>query len=157
MVENDTKAKNPDHGLTGHSSTTDEIARLIKANGLRMTTQRRALIEVLNQSKTSLSIKELFIRMSDKNVKIDEASVYRITEAFKDLNIVHVHLNGKVKLCSHLVCEQAFHLSLECNRCSKALEPHLSSADEQKVAKILNLQANTISYLHVNYVCGQCL
>lgn len=140
----------------GHPSSTDYIADLIKKHGLRMTTQRRALINVLNTSKTSLSIKQIYSKMCEKKIKIDEASVYRITEALKDLNIVHIHFNGKVKLCSHLACEQNFHLSLECQMCQKVQEPHLSSTDENQLADILKLKPKSITHLHVDYICKKC-
>ena len=140
---------------TDHA-TLEYIAELIKQKGLRMTAQRRGLIEVLEKSKISLSVKEIFKKLTDADFKIDEASVYRIIDALKELNIVHEHSNGKVKLCSHIACEQSFHLSLECEKCKKVQEPHLNHASEKKIAQTLNLKIDSIRNLHVDYICSQC-
>lgn len=136
--------------------TLEYISDLIKQKGLRMTAQRKGLIEVLEKSKVSLSVKELYKKLIDNHFKIDEASVYRIIDALKELNIVHEHSNGKVKLCSHLACEQAFHLSLECEKCKRVLEPHLDPSSEKKIANTLNLAISSIKNLHIDYICSEC-
>jgi Fe2+ or Zn2+ uptake regulation protein len=138
------------------SSITEYISDVLKNAGQRMTVQRKGLIEVLESTKVSLSIKEIFQKLSDKKFKIDEASVYRIIEALKELNLVHIYANGKVKLCSHLACKQTFHLSLECQKCKKVQEPHLDPKRELQITKTLNLKTNSIKHLHIDYICENC-
>jgi Fe2+ or Zn2+ uptake regulation protein len=143
--------------LQNHNSSSIEyILNMLKNSGFRQTSQRVSLITVLDQSKTSLSIKDIFTKLKKQKIKIDEASVYRIIETLKDLDIVHIHSNGKIKLCSHLACEQKFHLSYECEKCGKVQEPHLVPDQETEIAKILKLDLNTIRHLQVGYLCSIC-
>lgn len=139
-----------------HSSSIEHILDMLKQNGHRQTSQRLSLIELLERSKVGLSIKDIFKKLQKQKIKIDEASVYRTIETLKELNIVHIHSNGKVKLCSHLACEQSFHLSYECESCGKVIEPHLDPNQEATLAKTLHLNLSSIRHLQVEYICDDC-
>ncbi len=147
---------NTQTSMTHPSSSVEYILEILKNHGFRKTTQRVSLIEVLDRTKVSLSVKDVFAKLKKQKIKIDEASVYRIIEKLKELNIVHIYASGKIKLCHHLACEQKFHLSYECEQCGKVLEPHLDSKQENEIAKTLKLELTSIRQLHVGYVCSAC-
>lgn len=139
------------------NSIPEYISDILRTSGLRMTPQRKSLIEELESSKIGLSIKELFKKLNAKKVKIDEASVYRTIEALRNLDLIHSLSDGKYKLCSHIACEQSFHLSLICKKCNTVQEPHLDKSQESIIANSLNLKINQIHNLQAHIVCDSCL
>ncbi len=157
-----TKQKNRSENTTSGShiltpSISEYISELLRGSGLRMTLQRKALIEELEKSKVGLSIKDIYKKMNSKKIKIDEASVYRTVEALKKLDLVHSLSDGKFKLCSHIACDQSFHLSLICTSCGKVTEPHLNLKNETQIAESLNLHLNQIKNIQINFTCTTCL
>lgn len=151
---NDTKKKSSTHQEIKSNAT--YISQFLKNEGLRMTSQRESVITALEKSSKSISIKDLYQRLVKKNKKIDEASVYRIIETLKGYNLVHTFSDGKVSLCSHLQCNQNFHLSLECTVCHQITEPHLSAADEVNIAKSVGLKISSVKNIQVEHICHQC-
>ncbi len=139
------------------SSIPEYISDILRGSGLRMTPQRKFLIEELESSKVGLSIKDLFKKLNHKKIKIDEASVYRTIEALRNLDLVHSLSDGKYKLCSHIACEQSFHLSLICKTCNTVQEPHLDLAKENVIASSLSLKINQIHNLQVHITCENCM
>lgn len=139
------------------NSIPEYISEILRTSGLRMTPQRKSLIEELEHSKIGLSIKEIYKKLNTKKVKIDEASVYRTIEALRNLDLIHSLSDGKYKLCSHIACEQSFHLSLICKKCNTVLEPHLDKSKESLIADSLNLKTGQIHNLQVHILCDNCL
>lgn len=134
----------------------ENLIKKLRKNGMRVTDQRKAVLLFLSGQETSISIKELYLSLSKKGVKIDEASVYRIIEAFKDLSVVHTHGDGRINLCSHQSCSHSFHYSIECPSCKKVSEPKLSHEEEKGLAKIFNLKVDSVQHIQVNAKCKTC-
>lgn len=148
-------AKKSKNHIDGQSLTED-ISNILRNSGLRITPQRIAMLEELEFSTVGLSIKELYKILKQKKIKIDEASVYRTIEALRDLDLVHSLPESKYKLCSHVSCDQNFHLSLICKICSEVLEPHLDKSNESLITSSLSLNPGQIQNLQVHYICQSC-
>lgn len=134
----------------------ERIFQKLRSNGLRVTDQRRAVVSFLEGSGKSVSIKEIHRNLVKSGVKIDEVSVYRIIEAFKDLDLIHINSEGRVNLCSHLSCAHSFHYSTECSDCKLIMEPDLNLENEKALAKIFGLSLKNIKHVQVSIKCKDC-
>lgn len=132
------------------------FSRILKNSGMRMTEQRKALLSFLEETDYSISIKDLYSSLDEQGVSIDEASVYRTVESLKTLKLVHQQSDGKIKLCSHHSCGHDFHISLECSKCHKVIEPHLDSKKEEMLSKLLGLNSENIDHIQVEVQCQDC-
>ncbi|MFH0772800.1 MAG: Fur family transcriptional regulator [bacterium] len=90
----------------------EEIARLIKEKGQRLTSQKREVLRVLHQKPQT--VLEILNTVKSKKNTIDKATVYRILTSLVRLEVVReIHLGDRetryeLANCGHhhhLVCE----------------------------------------------------
>jgi Fur family ferric uptake transcriptional regulator len=70
-----------------------------KPRGIRLTAQRRALIETIQEATTHLDTESLLKLALNRDPNIDRATVYRTIELLKRLGMIDeldlMHLNGE--------------------------------------------------------------
>ncbi|MBM3705613.1 MAG: hypothetical protein FJW66_03710 [Actinobacteria bacterium] len=66
------------------------LKRKIKENGLRLTSTRKTILDVIIESKTDLTAEEIFINAHRKDTGIGIATVYRTTNLFEEFNLVNI-------------------------------------------------------------------
>lgn len=98
----------------------DELAE----KGIRLTAQRRALIEVIQDSEEHLDAASLLARARKRQPNIDRATVYRTVELLKKLRLVDeldlMHLEGEKHY--YEVRTKQDHIHLACFRCGRIEE-----------------------------------
>lgn len=72
---------------TTRDGLSDETVRLLEKNGLRMTTQRRKIIEILTSSKCS-SPKELWYEAKEYVPDLGIATVYRLINRLEQIGLI---------------------------------------------------------------------
>src|ERR1700722_3906123 len=96
----------------------------LTAKGVRLTAQRRALIETIQKSKTHLDARSLLSEARRRDPDIDRATVYRTIELLKKLGLVDeldlMHLNGEKHF--YEVKTKTDHVHLACFRCGRIEE-----------------------------------
>lgn len=70
------------------SATSDDIERLLREAGLRVTQQRRTIIAALAQSHDHPTAEEVFARAKDHDDSVSFATVYRTLAALADAKII---------------------------------------------------------------------
>lgn len=133
-----------------------QILNILKEKKLRITDQRIAVLDFLIKKSTAQSVQQIYKEMSKKEVKIDEASVYRTIELLKKYDLVHINSEGGVRLCNHHSCSHRFHYSIECPHCKSISEPHLSAQKEKELAKFFSLKPELIQHIYITSKCRQC-
>jgi Fur family transcriptional regulator, ferric uptake regulator len=97
-------------------------AKLASA-GIRMTRQRRVLLEILDQSDAHLDARTLCER-AQKKIDIDRATVYRTLELLKQKGLIDeldlMHLHGEMHYFEARTGSEHFHLA--CYGCGKITE-----------------------------------
>lgn len=92
--------------------------------GIRMTAQRRAVVEVIQEGKEHLDADALLERARRKQPNIDRATVYRTIELLKKLRLIDeldlMHLEGEKHY--YEVKTTRDHLHLACFRCGRIEE-----------------------------------
>jgi Fur family ferric uptake transcriptional regulator len=92
--------------------------------GIRLTAQRRALIETIQEAKSHLDAESLLRLARKRDPNIDRATVYRTIELLKRRGMIDeldlMHLNGEKHY--YEVKTQKDHLHLACFGCGKIEE-----------------------------------
>ena len=133
----------------------DELA----AKGVRLTAQRRALIEVIQDSKEHLDAAALLERARKRQPNIDRATVYRTVELLKKLRLIDeldlMHLEGEKHY--YEVKTKQDHIHLACFRCGR-IEEFTSSLFERlktQISKEAGFEIR-VTRLEVGGTCHAC-
>ena len=68
-----------------------DIYELCKKNGVKLTSQREVIADVINTSNDHPDIEKIYKRANKKNNKISLATVYRTIKLFEEANIIIKH------------------------------------------------------------------
>jgi Fur family ferric uptake transcriptional regulator len=111
-----------------------DLLNAIEAQGIRLTAQRRALIETIQEATCHLDAARLLELARERDPKIDRATVYRTLELLKRLGMIDeldlMHLNGEKHY--YEVKTQKDHLHLACFECGEIEEFSSPSFDRLK-------------------------
>lgn len=131
----------------------------LTGQGIRMTSQRRALIETIQESRTHLDAGALLQRARRREPRIDRATVYRTIELLKKLGLVDeldlMHLEGEKHF--YEVKTKRDHVHLACFHCGAIAE--LSSPVFDLLKAEIGRQAGfkiSVARLEVGGVCRAC-
>ncbi|MGC2604076.1 MAG: transcriptional repressor, partial [Silvibacterium sp.] len=101
-----------------------DLLNEVEAQGIRLTAQRRALIEVIQEATSHLDAASLLELARRRDPNIDRATVYRTIELLKRLGMIDeldlMHLNGEKHY--YEVKTQRDHLHLACFNCGEIEE-----------------------------------
>jgi len=96
----------------------------VAARGVRLTAQRRAVIEVIQQAQKHLDAGSLLKLAREREPKIDRATVYRTIELLKRLRLIDeldlMHLEGEKHY--YEVKTRRDHIHLACFHCGRIEE-----------------------------------
>lgn len=96
----------------------------LEAKGVRITAQRRALVEVIQEAKEHLDADSLLERARKRHTHLDRATVYRTIELLKKLRMIDeldlMHLEGEKHY--YEVKTTRDHIHLACFRCGRIEE-----------------------------------
>lgn len=93
----------------------------IQMQGHFLTTQRRLLLELIQDAEGHIDAKELYQRARDRDESIGPATVYRSLNLFKQLGLVDERRLGKLR-CYYEIKESQEHQHLVCQGCGKVIE-----------------------------------
>jgi Fur family ferric uptake transcriptional regulator len=136
-----------------------DLLSKLEAQGIRLTAQRRALVETIQQTAGHLDVASLLEKARKRDSKIDRATVYRTIELLKKLELIDeldlMHLNGEKHY--YEVRTQKDHLHLTCFRCGSVVEFTSSTFERLKreIAKenLFNIQ---VIRLEAGGLCQHC-
>ena len=94
------------------------------ARGVRLTSQRRALLDVIQSSKEHLDAASLLRLAREKDARVDRATIYRTLELLKKMGLVDeldlMHLNGEKHY--YELRRGRDHIHLACFHCGRIEE-----------------------------------
>jgi Fur family transcriptional regulator, ferric uptake regulator len=136
-----------------------QLMNEVEARGVRLTSQRRALIETIQQAEAHLDAATLLSRARQRDPNIDRATVYRTLELLKRLGLIDeldlMHLNGEKHY--YEVKTQKDHLHLACFRCGAIEE--FDSPTFQRLKREISAQNDfqvQVMRLEVGGACRHC-
>ena len=68
-----------------------DIYDLCKKSGVKLTSQREIIADVINNSKDHPDVDKIYQRANKKNSKISLATVYRTVKLFEDAKVIIKH------------------------------------------------------------------
>ena len=136
-----------------------ELLDEVEARGVRLTSQRRALIETIQQADAHLDAATLLSRARLRDPNIDRATVYRTLELLKRMGLIDeldlMHLNGEKHY--YEVKTQQDHLHLACFKCGEIIEFTTPTFErlKQEIAAANHFEVQ-VTRLEVGGLCGAC-
>jgi Fur family transcriptional regulator, ferric uptake regulator len=136
-----------------------ELLNELRAKGVRLTAQRRALIQTIQEATTHLDAAGLLEEVRKRDSSIDRATVYRTLELLKSLGMIDeldlMHLNGEKHY--YEVKTRKDHLHLACFNCGEIAE-FTSPTFEQLKTEIATRNSFEIQAirLEVGGLCSAC-
>jgi Fe2+ or Zn2+ uptake regulation protein len=128
----------------------------LTSRGVRMTQQRRALIETIQAADGHLDAASLLAEARKRDTRIDRATVYRTLELLKKLRLVDeldlMHLNGEKHF--YEVKTNVDHVHLACFECG-AIEEFTSPVFERLKSEIARQNGFHIRMIRLE-VGGRC-
>jgi Fur family transcriptional regulator, ferric uptake regulator len=131
----------------------------VEARGIRLTAQRRALIETIQEATTHLDAASLLRSARERDSNINRATVYRTIELLKRLGVIDeldlMHLNGEKHY--YEVKTTKDHLHLACFECGEIVEFASPTFERLKreIATTNEFEIQIIR-LEVGGLCGAC-
>lgn len=150
------------HAIDCNGKSFQDLAfEALKEADLRITKPRLAVIECLGRSEIPLSPKNIYETVLKKgDVKIDQVSVYRILEAFAQLQLIHqVFPSGDYLPCTTRCEHDPNHIILNCTKCGKVTEIHLDWNDIHKIFENIKNNFNfepAKQIFQIDGICAQC-
>jgi Fur family transcriptional regulator, ferric uptake regulator len=136
-----------------------DLLNEVEARGVRLTAQRRALIETIQSADSHLDAAALLTRARQRDPNIDRATVYRTLELLKRLGLIDeldlMHLNGEKHY--YEVKTQKDHLHLACFQCGAIEE--FDSPTFQRLKREIAAQKDfqiQVLRLEVGGLCRRC-
>ena len=136
-----------------------ELLNEVESKGIRLTAQRRALIETIQQAEAHLDAATLLTRARLRDPRIDRATVYRTLELLKRLGLIDeldlMHVNGEKHY--YEVKTRKDHLHLACFQCGEIEE--FDSPTFQRLKREIAIQNEfqvQVMRLEVGGLCRRC-
>jgi Fur family transcriptional regulator, ferric uptake regulator len=136
-----------------------QLLNEMEARGVRLTAQRRALIETIQEATTHLDAASLLKQARERDAKINRATVYRTIELLKKLGMIDeldlMHLNGEKHY--YEVKTQQDHLHLACFDCGGIIEFATPAFEQLKreIAAANHFEVQ-VARLEVGGLCSAC-
>ena len=128
----------------------------VQQQGLRLTSQRRLVMEILQQSNEHLDAEMVYERARLKDPRISLATVYRTLALFKLLGLVEEHQFGESHGHFEAVKDTP-HYHFACGECGQVIE--FTDPEVEVLAQRLCLQAgHTLTQIKLDLVgiCSAC-
>ncbi len=135
----------------------DDLATLLRSTGHKVTEPRRAVWEVLEQSRGHLTAEEIMSRAKLAAVRINRASVYRSLTLFAEIGIARESNLGTDEASRWEVAHPDEHFHLICASCG-GVDHHVGNLVEQIRTHLdadHHVKASQIE-LAVTGLCGDC-
>ena len=136
------------------SGQADRTLDALRAEGRRVTTARRLVVELLARATEHLTADDLATRIHHAHPEIHLSTVYRTLEVFEELGIIrHVH-DGSGAARYQRQSEEV-HLHLVCHRCGHRIDVEETSIADSLKAAIARLYDFTADFTHFA-IAGRC-
>lgn len=126
---------------------------LLKYADLKVTTQRKEVLEILTRLQKPLDVDELKSLLSQKNIRVDQATIYRILKTFADKQIVQKVALQEGKTHYELA-DRPHHHHVVCVRCGTIQDVEECGIEEIK--KIIEKKTGFSIQTHAFELFGTC-
>ncbi len=140
------------------SKLVEQAQQVFQSYGMRLTPQRRTILQVLDESDVHLDAEALYQLAKGRDPHISLATVYRTLAALKEIGLVQQrHLSGDDQRGYYEIADQQ-HYHFTCLGCGQIIEfdtPRIVQI-QRELADDLGVQV-TRARLHLEGYCAACL
>src|SRR6202521_1630969 len=142
------------------SETTGKLQQAIAERGIRMTRQRRVILQVMDAAEQHLDVDQILDRAQKIDSDVHLVTVYRTIELLKKHGLIDeldlLHLRGDRHY--YETHGPRDHIHVACLRCGKVreFESRLYEQLKQQIARDFNMKV-TVSRTEVGGYCEECL
>lgn len=129
--------------------------RTFKTKGLKLTPQRKLIMNALHDSKAHLTAEEITAHVQAKMPEVHKSTIYRTLELLEQTGCVFKSELGERSVYHH--AEGGRHHHLVCSRCGKtvACDEHLFTLLEESLAKKYGFHVD-FKHLVMSGLCEDC-
>jgi len=152
MIEKKNKPKSKRSALDAELN----LKTALRAQNLRMTQQRRLVLEVLRESREHLDAETIHDQVRQANPRVSLATVYRTLALLKSLGLVDEHRLGEEH--GHFeAARETPHYHFTCRRCRKVIEFKAPQIEEVVIPALAD-QGILVDEAHLTLygLCPQC-
>lgn len=97
----------------------NDVINTLKENKVKITSERKAIIDVLFKNKKPLSPADIFLKIKPKLISVNLTTIYRNLEMLEGLNLIKKIGFNKGYFSYELVANRPHHHHVVCRKCKK--------------------------------------
>src|SRR5246500_3963208 len=142
------------------ADTTGHLQKTLREKGIRLTRQRRVILEVMDNAEQHLDVDQILERAQKMDPAVHLVTVYRTIDLLKKEGLIDeldlLHLRGDRHY--YETHGPRDHIHVACLRCGKVreFESRLYEQLKEKIARDFNMKV-TVSRTEVGGYCAECL
>src|ERR1043166_1890173 len=139
---------------------TGHLTKALSERGIRLTRQRRVILQVMDDAEQHLDVDQIFERAKTIDPGVHLVTVYRTIELLKKERLIDeldlLHLRGDRHY--YETHGPRDHIHVACLRCGKVreFESRLYEQLKEQIARDFNMQV-TVSRTEVGGYCAECI
>jgi len=131
------------------------VIGVLRARGLRMTPQRRAIVAEIMRTRGHISPTALARKVQGEMPGVNTSTVYRTLSLLEDVGVLsHAHLEGGAE---YHRAEEAGHVHLTCSNCGT--EDDLSLEEAQALSRLIERHREflpDLTHFAISGLCEEC-
>lgn len=142
------------------AETTGHLQMALRQRGIRLTRQRRVILQVMDNAEQHLDVDQILERAQKISPEVHLVTVYRTIDLLKKQGLIDeldlLHLRGDRHY--YETHGPRDHIHVACLRCGRVreFESHLYEELKNQIARDCNLRV-TVSRTEVGGICNDCL
>jgi Fur family transcriptional regulator, ferric uptake regulator len=127
----------------------------LKEKGLKLTPQRRLIVDIIHDAHGHLSAEEIINYVQHRMPGVNKSTIYRTLEILESLGCVYKSESGDHFIYHH--AEEGHHHHLVCTKCGKSLECSETLFTEVRKSLVKNYGFSPdLRHLVINGLCDSC-
>jgi len=142
------------------AETTGPLQQSLRKKGIRLTRQRRVILQVMDAAEQHLDVDQILERAQKLNPEVHLVTVYRTIDLLKKQGLIDeldlLHLRGDRHY--YETHGPRDHIHVACLKCGKVreFESRLYEQLKEQIARDFQMQV-TVSRTEVGGICNECL
>ena len=137
------------------SDQTGNVIGVLRARGLRMTPQRRAIVAEIMRTRGHISPTALARKVQGEMPGVNASTVYRTLSLLEEVGVLsHAHLEGGAE---YHRAEEAGHVHLTCSNCGA--EDDLSLEEAEALSNLIERHREflpDLTHFAISGLCAEC-
>ena len=134
---------------------TDDVIHILRARGLRMTPQRRAIVAQIMRTRGHISPAALAQKVQGAMPGVNASTIYRTLALLEEVGVLsHAHLEGGAE---YHRAEEAGHVHLTCSNCGT--EDDLSLEEARALSRLVERHRGFVpdlTHFAISGLCADC-